>query len=210
MNKTYKSMLIALTIGDGCIRKIIDNRDKNNQYISYYIIFTHCEKQKDYLQWKSEILNSILGGKQNEIKKINNGGYVGYTYRKGNNKLLKPIYNLLYKNNKKIISENVLKHLTPEGIAIWYMDDGCLYAHKRNGKIHGYEMKISTCFNTKEEAIPLVKFFKENYDVQFRINAEHKKYYSLVCSTKEIRKFMKVVKPYVEKIPCMQYKILND
>lgn len=206
MTKEQIGIILAMSIGDAHLGKNVDKRWNSE---SYFISMIHGEKQKEYIEWKSKIINSILGGKQSIPKKFNNNGYVGYRYSKTSKKL-KPLYNRLHKRKSKTIDENILKYFTPLSIAIWYMDDGSLYAHKRNGKIHGYEMKISVCTSTKDELFPVVEYFKDKYDIKFRINIDHKKYYSLVCSTREIRKFMKIVKPYIEPIKCMNYKILND
>ena len=188
MTKEQKGIILAMSIGDAHLSKSLDKRWNTE---SYSISLNHGEKQYEYIKWKSHIINSILGGKQSVPKKFDNNGFIGYRYSKTSKKL-KPLYNLLYKNKKKVISDKVLKYFTPLCLAIWYMDDGCLYAHKRNGKIHAYEMKISTCFTERDKLLPIVEYFKNTYDINFRINVEHKKYYSLVCATREIRKFMKI------------------
>jgi len=202
MDNYKKSILVALAIGDGAIQKRVD---KKYGTISYCISIKHCARQKEYLEYKARIINSILGGKNTPVVDVNNSGYPGCRYNKGNKKL-KYIYNILYKDGKKYISKNVLNLLTPEGIAIWYMDDGSLYAQKRNGKIHAYQMVISTYCDTKEEVEEIISYFDTKYNIKFHIK-KNKKKYSLTCNTKEIRKFIKIVEPYVSKVNCMKYKI---
>lgn len=207
MNKNNKSILLALSLGDGCIRKRIDKRYNTT---NYFLNIKHSIKQKAYLEYKASIANSVLGGKQNEVKIINNNGYAGCKYEKGS-KELRYIYSMLYIDGKKVITRNVLNLLTPQGIAIWYMDDGSLYAQKKNGRIHAYQMVLSTCCDTQDEAQIIIDYFNEVWSVKFGVK-KNKNKYSLTCNTKEIRKFIKIVRPYVSKIQCMKYKIdkIND
>ena len=204
MNKNKKSILIGLTLGDGYIRK---KNDKRWNSTSYYIVFTHGIKQREYLEHKASLVNSLLGGKQNSVKIKNNNGYMGCIYSKAS-KDLKYVYNLLYKNGEKRITKNVLKHLNAEGIAYWYMDDGSIYPQKRNGKIHAYSLVLSTYCDTEEEVREIIEYFIEKWGVRFNIKRNKGKY-SITCNTKEIRKFIPIVKPYVNKIECMKYKICD-
>lgn len=202
MNKQDKSLLVALILGDGCISA---KQSKQYNYTQYTISFTHCIKQFGYLQYKANLINSILGGKQNEVKKINNNGYEGCTYSKSN-KCLRLVYNKIYKNKKKKITRNILDLLDEQGLAIWFMDDGCTSYQKRNGKIHGIILQLSTCFDTIEEAQVAIDYFNEIWNIKFGIKKEHGKY-SLQCATAQARKFIDIVEPYVSKIECMNYKI---
>lgn len=97
MNKNNKSILLAMCLGDGTIRKY---NDKRYNTTNYFIKIKHGIKQKEYLEYKSSIINSILGGKQNEVKYINNNGFPGCSYEKGS-KELRYIYNELYFNGVK-------------------------------------------------------------------------------------------------------------
>jgi len=202
MNKKEKSLLMALAIGDGYISS---KKSKKWNYTQYSICFTHSIKQLEYLQYKANLVNSILGGRQNEVHLCNNNGYEGCYYSKSD-KSLRLIRNKLYKNGKKCISRDILDLLDEQGIAIWFMDDGCTSYMKRNGKIHGIVLQISTCLDTVEELQVLIDYFKERWDIKFGIKKEHGKY-SLQCATKETRKFMKIVKSYILKIESMKYKI---
>lgn len=202
MNRKEKSLLMALAIGDGFVSS---KKSKKWNYTQYSICFKHSIKQFEYLQYKANLVNSILGGRQNEVHLFDNNGYEGCYYSKSD-KSLRLIRNKLYKNGKKCISRDILDLLDEQGIAIWFMDDGCTSYMKRNGKIHGIVLQISTCLNTVEELQVLINYFKERWDIKFGIKKEHGKY-SLQCATRETRKFMKIVKPYILKIECMKYKI---
>lgn len=202
MNKKDKSLLTALTIGDGYISA---KKSKKYNYTQYSICFKHSIKQLEYLEYKAKLVNSILGGKQNQVHLINNNGYDGCNYMKSD-KSLRLIRKNIYKNNKKCLTRSTLNLLDEQGLAIWFMDDGCTSYMKRNGKIHGIILQISTCLDTLEELQIVIDYFKEKWDIKFGVKKDHGKY-SLQCATKEARKFMEIVKPYVLQIECMKYKI---
>ena len=202
MNKKDKSLLTALAIGDGYISA---KKSKKYNYTQYSICFKHSIKQLEYLEYKAKLVNSILGGKQNQVHLINNNGYDGCNYMKSD-KSLRLIRKSIYKNNKKCLTRNILNLLDEQGLAIWFMDDGCTSYMKRNGKIHGIILQISTCLDTLEELQIVIDYFKEKWDIKFGVKKDHGKY-SLQCATKETRKFMEIVKPYVLQIECMKYKI---
>lgn len=198
MTRYNKGLLIALGIGDGYV---FARKHKKWNYTQYGISFIHCKKQHEYIKYKAKILHSIFGGKEPIPKLFNNSGYLGYRVQKSD-KYLRIIRKLLYKNNKKYITRECLDFLTPQGIAIWYMDDGSLVAHKRNGKIHAYEVLLNTYMSHEEHKI-IIEYFKEVWDVQFA-EVKNKNGYRLRCGTIEGRKFISIIDKYV--IPIMQYK----
>ncbi len=198
MNKKNKGILIGMILGDGCLQKRVDKRCN---YTQNSISIKHCIKQKEYLEHKALLLQKIFGGEKPNIREINNSGYPGCVLQK-TDKYFRILYKLLYPNKKKTITRKALDYLNLQGIALWYMDDGSLTARKRNGKIHAYELVIST-YISKEENQIIVDYFKEKWDINFKI-VKGKGLYRIRCGTKEARKFLKLIKPY--SIPCMEYK----
>lgn len=197
MTLEEKSLIIAFTLGDGHIAP--EGR----------LIINHCEKQKGYLLYKADIVNKIIGKKPVTIHKTKNivkgKEYFGYTIRKCCKAKLQEIYDLVYPNKKKVISREVLDYLTPQGIAIWYMDDGTLYPDKKDGKIHAWKLRIAT-YLSKEENQVIVDYFKEKWDIQFHIYKDGNKYL-IGMGTKEAKRFLTLVKPYIDEVECMKYKV---
>lgn len=114
-----KAIMIGLLLGDG--------------YIDYKgrVSIGHCEKQKDYCIFKAKLLHSVVGGKDinvREIQKIsiykkngiikNQRILTQYVFKKQSNSFI-PFRELLYINNRKTITENVLNLLNPLAIALW-------------------------------------------------------------------------------------------
>lgn len=200
-NKDSRNLLIAMLLGDGTI--------SNNNVFK----LSHCAEQREFLQWKINLLNKF-GIKNNGIKEyISSNGYnIGKTvlYSQLNIipfvKVLRRIY---YKPKKKIANRKLLNRLTDLGIAIWYMDDGAISFRKSGNKVHGFYIRISTCI-PKEDLQIIIDYFKEVWDVSFYAFSEGKGTYSLCCGTKEGINFINIIKKYVEQVPSMKYKITYD
>lgn len=203
ITKESRNLLIALLLGDGTI--------SNNNVFK----LSHCEKQRDYLEWKIEQLKNV-GLRNNGLKEYisvkgyNIGKKVYYT-QLNIIPFIKVLRRVFYKPYKKLGNRKLLNRLDAKGIAIWYMDDGHINYRKTNGKVHGFYIKIATCI-PKEELQIIIDYFKEVWDIEFYMFHEGKKEnsYSLCCGTKEGIKFINIVKPYVEQVPSMIHKIQYD
>ena len=202
-NKESRNLLIALLLGDGTI--------SNN----FVFKIAHCDKQKDYLEWKIRQLKN---------SGIRNNGIKSYIKTKGFNAgvpvfytqlnivpFIKVLRRVVYKDKKVIGNRKLLNRLDERGIAIWFMDDGHINIRKTNNKVHGFYIKISTC-EPKEEVQVIIDYFKEVWNINFYMFHEGKKKdsYSLCCGTKEGLKFIDIVKPYVLQVPSMKYKVQFD
>ena len=203
-NKESRKLLIGLLLGDGTIC--------NNNVFK----LSQCIQQKDYLEWKVKQLND------NGIK---NTGVKNYISTKGFNEGKEVVYTelniipfvkllrrVVYKEGKKTFTRKLLNRLDAKGLAIWFMDDGHINIRKdKNKRPMGFYIKISTC-EPKEEVQIMIDYFKEVWDISFYMFHEGRKEdsYSLCCGTKEGLKFIEIIKPYVEQIPSMLYKITYD
>lgn len=192
ITKKSRNIALALAFGDGCI------------HTRGYLSMRHGLKQKEYLEYKKQLLNSV-GIKTTDCYYVTNGGYGSWELRTYTHDFFKAFRKLLYKPSKNIAQRKVLNKLTPLGIAIWYMDDGGLSKKKKNGKISGNELMLNTGLQKEENQI-IIDYFKEVWDISFNQYKNHG-VYRLACGTKEARKFIKIVKPYVEQVPSMLYKI---
>jgi hypothetical protein len=192
-----------MILGDGCLLK--EGRFK----------LTHCEKQLEYLQWKQKLLNQN-GIKTSKIlcENVNAFGktFKRYYFRTSVYKFAKLYRKAIYTPYKDITKKSILNKLTPLGIAIWFMDDGSIhYTKNKEGKIRSLQQSIATGLPRDKNQI-LIDYFKNTWDINFHINKMSSKYskqdlYLLKCNTKEARKFTDLIKPYVEQVPCMSYKI---
>lgn len=200
-NKESRNLLISMLLGDGTI--------SNN----YVFKLSHGYKQKEYLEWKINLLNEY-GIKNNGLKEyISTKGYnigsIVYYTQLSITPFVKLLRRIIYKPKKNYSNRKILNRLNALGIAIWYMDDGHINIRKTNNKIHGFYIKIATCLSKEDNQI-IIDYFKEIWNVSFYQFKEGKETYSLCCGTQEGIKFIEIVKPYIESCPSMLYKIQYD
>lgn len=209
LNDLNKSILIGLLLGDGYINP------KGRIGIS------HSIKQLEYCTYKAKLLHSVIGGKDIKVQfcqrnkpiKVNHSEEkITVCGFKKQSKNFIPIRELLYKDNKKTITQEVLDCLSPLSIALWWMDDGNLNRRKQKDGTPGpYMLRLYTYLPFDENAL-IRKYFIDKYNVYWNIqtaNQEKDQYY-LYCSQKEGEKFLNIIKDIIIKnVPTMSYKLFN-
>lgn len=169
------------------------------------IRFVHSQKQYPYLQWKKSFFN------ENDVSKTYRRdykeGYVGYSFEMYNRKhMYESFFNFIqkncYKNTTKKISLKYLNELNALGLAVWWMDDGCLSIHKGNR----YGKLCTHCFNY-EENILIQKYFRDKWNIEVDIKEEKHRYYFIRLNVKALKKLISIIYKYVVEIPSMIYKI---
>jgi len=191
-----RSAIIGMVAGDAGLRK-----QKGCRSVSLRI--THAERQKEYLEYKREILQNLFKGWEIPIRRIDNSGYPGVKLETRNHPKLRAFYKWFYSDGKKRFSRRILNYLTPIGIAIWYMDDGSLSYKKREGRIHGREIHLNT-YCSLEEAEVIQAYFKEVWDVSWTV-VPNKGLFRLRMGSNEAKRFFTIISPHI--IPMMRYKI---
>lgn len=192
MTREEKSVLLALALGDGHIKK---NQPE--------LIVFHYEAQKELVIWKHQLVKNILGYCGDIVTKTI-GPYKSYGFHV-THKYFKVLRRYLYKNGVKHYSTALLNRLGPLGIAIWHMDDGSLYAKKRNGKVHAYELVIST-YCSWEESWTIINWFKKTHEIEMTQKFNKDKF-CVRTGTNGARRFSALVREFV--IPSMEYKLLS-
>ena len=211
MELRKKSLLIALTLGDGSLieQKKFKPQSKRNVVLEVQ----HGYKQLEYLKWKADLCRKVTGTLCNIKKKIYKNKIIngvkredsyGYKFISGH-RYFKVLRKWLYPNNIKQLQKKYLKYLDLQGIAIWYMDDGSTYIDKRKFyyKFQG-SCEFSLC-TPKEEAEEVIKYFKEYWDLNFYLHKCKNDQYKIRCYNEEAIKFINMIKPFVPQ--CMEYKV---
>lgn len=202
LNKEQKSLLIALLLGDGTISS------------NYVFKLSHSKEQKEFLEWKVKLAVEA-GFKLNGIKEyISKGGYnIGKTVLYSQfsiNPTIKALRRTVY-IPKKTITRKLLNWLNPLGIAIWFMDDGCINVNtsKQRSSIQ-HTIKITTCVDLNTANI-IINYFNEAWNIKFRLFNEGKNTYSIASSTEEdCYNFVNLIRPYITQVPSLLYKIRKD
>lgn len=192
-----RGILAGMILGDG-------NFAKRQGYINPSIRINHSSKQREYLKHKLALLQPLfhyqLSFQEKEIQNKNGKRYKICSFNSRVSPKLKTIWKEAYKNGIKTINRKILNRLTPQGLAIWYMDDGCCNYKNRT-------VMISTYTSIEENQI-IVDYFKEVWGIEWKI-ARHKDKYFIYRGWKsvDIEKFMDLISPFI--IPSMNYKLVN-
>ena len=183
LSKEQKSLLIALLIGDGTISS------------NYVFKLSHSTLQREYLEWKVELLNKY-GIKNNGVKEyISKCGYnTGKSVLYSQMSLIPTIKALrrsVY-TPKKTITRKLLEWLNPLGLAIWYMDDG--FKHDKT-----YHF-CTDCFSTKDVKL-LQNVLKHNFDLDTTVDSKNR----IRIKTSSAKQFKELILPYIHEN--MLYKL---
>lgn len=203
-NDIQKQLLIGSVLGDGCLR--IPKHGKNASFSE-----RHCEKQREYLEWKKELLMPFVPRKL-DIEKGGNHVISGikcvtqdsYRFQTIAHPYLTALWKFFYRGNgNKILPEEIKNFITEFVIAVWICDDGCLSWGKRD-----YNLDLHTeNFSYKDNIIIskcLSKFFNGRIKIYHRKYKSGLKYYISLRGKEEIHDLCKRL---IKLVPdSMQYK----
>lgn len=186
-------LVIGSLLGDAHINK--DGR----------IQIFHSIKQKEYTLWLMELFKKLFKVKYMErvchIKETGREYYQIGFYVSATN-YTKLVRQFMYRPNKTIIFKQLNK-LTPLGLAIWYLDDGCLSFIKKNGKIKARQIIMNTQSYSYKEQLLICQFFK-TMGIECRIHKDKDKFRIWMNGTNGSI-FLSIIRPYIPK--CMYYKV---
>ena len=144
LNDDQLQIIYGSYLGDGCLQVTKKNR--------YRLKIIHCKQQREYCNWKAEMLN------------INNINYIeknGYSQKEAYSFISK-CFDLKYKlDNKKIVPDWLIEKIDARGVAIWFMDDGSVSKHTLKDGTTSYFAKISSNNFDYENNIKLQKIFNK-------------------------------------------------
>jgi len=201
-----KSAVIGMIIGDGCLSKHTGR--KGNKVGNAYYQMTHCAKQYEYLMWKKEILDKIAKCNIWENNNIRDGKeYKGFRLYSRTNPVYTKLYNRFYQYKEKSLDEYLVKMITPIALAIIYMDDGTISKIYKKHNISKESFFLRLCNFDYANLFLLKKSLKIKFDLDWNILKHDKKYYQLRLLNRDNEKFVSIIKPYVELVPTMLYKL---
>lgn len=185
--------IIGMVLGDSGLRK----------YRNTAMLTRHKAAQRPYLEWKARLLRAYLGG---VITEFDNSGYPGVDWYVPATRKLNWMYGWFYKNGKKQVSSHLLNRLTDLGLAIWYMDDGCLALQRKNGHIKARPFTIAThAFGWNGNRI-IQDALAARWGLETRIIRDGSAHY-IWGNTANTKRLIEIIQPYVSQVPTMLYKI---
>jgi|CXWK01.1.fsa_nt_gi hypothetical protein len=186
--------LIGTLLGDGWLTKSSVN--------SYHGGVGHSPKQYCYLEYKYNLLKNIVT-KGGILYKKTKGQHLNAYYIEPSelyymgfksSPYLYKLYQILYKNGKKVITEELLQYFSELSLALFYFDDG--YKLTKGGlsyRIVNYDFD-------HESRVVFKKFLKDKFDLECTIQKV-----AFSFSRGEAIKFRDIISKYAPE--CVLYKI---
>lgn len=204
--KELRGAIIGMVLGDG---SLYQHRFRDGEYKGNYVLdISHCAKQLPYLEWKKDIVQDLFNYPLPIRQRMISNKRTGKTYKAFRLQTrVSPRFKFITKNifidGKKRITEWALENITVEGLAIWWMDDGCLYKAK-NGHGGGI-MNFGVYGYPKEDVERLQHWLSEKFNINLRISKNSKSGLFLRRGLSEGAKLFDLISPYIA--PSMEYKV---
>ena len=183
-----------MVLGDGYIQAT----GKHNARLR----LEHGGAQKDYLIWKMRQFPKLFQGKPMYLERkhpVSGETYKYYRVQSNSNPDLGKWRKMFYPDGKKMIPESLPNILTqPEGLAVWYMDDG--YYDPINKGSFLYLGRV-----TKQEAEIARDTIERNFRIASKVYDKKQKGYALYFSVLETKKLHEKIKNSV--LPMFAYKL---
>lgn len=160
------------------------------------ISITQGGSHEDYFDFVCSKFEGLLGkiSKEPRFDNRTKKWYNKFIVRFLAHKQYLSIYNLIYKNGVKTITQEWLNKLTPKSIAYWFMDDG-----SRSGDL------ATNCFTLQEVEL-CQKWFKDKFNIDTRIRKiANKEQWLLIICVNSRQNFDDLIRPYIHK--SMLYKL---
>src|SRR3989344_3909687 len=194
LTNKQREILVGLILGDGHLETLNNGR-------TYRLKVEHSLKQREYLDWLYSNFKDWVN-KAPEVRSRTSLGKIiqtyGFTtYTSG---ILRFYARQFYQNGKKIIPKTIDKIITPQSLAIWFMDDGSIKSKAHKALVihtHGY---------SKDDLLLVTKVLEQKFGLKIGLQKQYDKW-RLYIFSKSVDNFKKIILPYI--LPSMQYKLGN-
>ena len=205
MDERTTGAILGMVAGDAYLN--VRERLQSGQYpyISSEMRVLHGIQQRAYCEFKCSLVNRLLD-RNATVNIVANGP--GGQYQAAHFTVSHPYFKLLkrwtYPEGKKTFNQLWLDHLTPEGVALWYMDDGHARINLNSaGRVSSVATNIATCC-PEAEAELICRWFRDKHQIFWKPFRE-KGNWSIAANTAASRDFAHLVQPYI--IEPMLYKL---
>ncbi len=165
----------------------------------------HGAKQAAYLDWKVSLLGNIPHSRTSNAK---DAVFADFTPLPELGELQEAVY---FGDEKKHLSWDYLKSLTPLALTVWYMDDGCFTVRSKGAqeRTRGGTGRIEICVEAMSPGSRerLASYLRGTHGIDVKLLSRGARKVSVLqFTTAASEKFQKLIAPYVH--PSMEYKLL--
>ncbi len=164
----------------------------------------HGAKQAEYGDWKASLFANL------SVSRSTNGrGTVFHDLQPLSE--LAELRNAVYLGDKKVLSEEYLKQLTPLSLALWYMDDGSFSLRSKGlqARTEGGTGRSEICVEAMEASSRqrLVDHLADTWGIRAKLMARGRRGIAVLqFPTAETEKLHALIAPFIH--PSMNYKLL--
>lgn len=209
MTNVHKSIVIGSLLGDGHLRLVPHSKNA-------LLEISHCEKQRQYLQWTHDLLRPFSRPIQFKDKACKK--YIGTKLINASNFYrfwtiahpdITDVFKKYYRKGLKGVDESIIDKVDLLAMSTWFADDGSIT--RKNGSPDA--CSIATHSFTYKEHLVLVevvrKFFKGTiriYEVSNYYKGEKRTYFRLQMMKKKcVNDFLDMIKLVLPE--CIHYKL---
>lgn len=202
LSEQTRAIILGSLLGDGSLKI-------HPGYANARFSFRHSSKQREYFQWKVQLLKRELASDTCVFEQKPDGFGKNNMLRFQSRALpsLTQLYRLTHKGKRFVVRRKWLNQLNPLSLAIWWCDDGSLISNGRKGV-------FCTDGFAFDDQVLLRKYLKKVWNIDVRIgrigstrmgtkNEYHRLWFR---STEELKKFLRIILPHTPS--CMLYKVL--
>ncbi len=192
-------VVLGSLLGDGSISSNGHNRN------GVRFRMGHGAAQQEYLHWKTSLLGNIGHSWRTDDR---GAGFVDFTPLPE----LSEIHDAVYIGDRKVISDEYLKALTPLALAIWYADDGG-FAVRSQGlqqRTRGGSGRIEICVEAFSEGsrIRMRDYLRDTHGLDVRLSHRGRRQIAMLrFSTGATAKFQQLIAGFLPA--AMDYKFLD-
>jgi hypothetical protein len=209
MDSKKLKLLTAMVLGDGCLTKIKNKR-------SLQLSVKHCAEQLGWLQYKRDLIEEIFDVQiaiRSSDTKLNGKIFQQYRFRisRAGDEVFEYLKDEVYSTGKRRPTVEALSRIDEHGLALLYLDNGSLGFVPSSSKVSNvlsYNLVICCCY-PKEYADMMASVIKSKFGFHFNTYQDEpgKDSYCLRLLSKDTERFIDMVKPLIDKAPCMAYKV---
>jgi len=193
ISSLQKEIIIGCLLGDGRL----ECRSKEG---SARLRIHQGWKQKDLVFWKYKVLKNLVSCAPRKIvcwkNPKNNEDYYSWYFHTKTIPEFRELYEMFYRDGRKILPQNTLDLLTSLSLTVWVMDDGCNT---------GDSLILNTQNYSMSEHQKLQKVFQEKFSIFPTINKDRDEF-RLRFNRKDASELIKIITANI--IPSMRYKIV--
>ena len=186
LSNVSKQVILGSVLGDGFLQL-------NEKNVSLSV--RHSVKRHEYIFWKINCLQNITLENDFFINENDLSSQLKMGFQTSVCESLMTIFNLV--GNRKIeVKRKWLNQLTPLGLCVWWLDDGCIVADNK-----GF---LCTEAFSYDEQLLMVRYFRVVWKINPKI-VQRKIKYRLRFNATELKKLLLIVLPFIP-VKNMLYK----